>query len=120
MGKAPCFVLVRTPTMGNHGSYVRLRWGTSKERSQGGRQQSLQSVARRSTGNTLLVGKVVLFLGGKAGKLNKIVIGSKGGKSNIMVVLFFTAVIVSSVYGKQGEKLFISYYITPKVLLQNQ
>ena len=97
--------------MGNHGLYVRLRWGTSKERSQAGRQQSLQSVARRSTGNTLLVGKVVLFLGGKAGKLNKIVIGSKGGKSNIMVVLFFTAVIVSSVYGKQGEKLFISYYL---------
>ena len=50
-------------------------------------------------------------MGGKAGKLNKIVIGSKGGKSNIMVVLFFTAVVVSSVYGKQGEKLFISYYL---------
>ena len=97
-------------------SYVRLPWGTTActygydgERSQGGRQQSLQSVARRSTGNTLLVGKVVLVLGGKAGKLNKIVIGSKGGKSNIMVVLFFAILVVSSVYGKQGEKLFISY-----------
>ena len=48
-------------------------------------------------------------MGGKAGKLNKIVIGSKGGESNIMVVLFFTVVVVSSVYGKQGEILFISY-----------
>ena len=109
MGKAPCFVLEGRPAMGNHGLYVRLRWGRSKERSEAGRQQSLQSVARRSTGNTLLVGKVVLFLGGKAGKFHKIVIGSKGGKSNIMVVLFFTAVIVSSVFGKQGEKLLISY-----------
>ena len=91
MGKAPCCVeprLVRTATMGNEQGALRSR--ETAVAAVGGTPQHWQH-----------------FVGGQGGS-GKIVIGSKGGKSNIMVVFFFTVVVVSSVYGKQGEKLFIS------------